>query len=472
MLERIEELVARHLSSDDPLYSRHERYRDNLLNNGTSNIKGNAFDCNLEHDAFPDNIEKLMPIVQKKIEPLPERSRIVFNALLKRNNNSLAELYGTISDPSFGAPPLPFSPNWYFYRGNRLINEKISEIKSFLNQFREKNGKEKVEWALRDENLSYLLPENYKKRKAYELERILGYFPGYYLAWEVIQNMKIEELEFIDECIPYKEGQHLLSSVDYSAIYYVSQGSVHQKKRRVLASLEKELKKVRAFLDDNTCHYSVTSESFLKNVNSMEDTGFDGDFLRWMTSVLYDGFHLIGNPVSVLSIKPVGRKSLTLVPSDVMDEFDVDGFIEGIGERVKQKRTDNQSINLEEIIIPYLKKGATTSQVIEELSIGIIKDEFSLAVEKMFEKRIDSFRSKYWYRVLFKANSYKSFPVIIYEILLKRGSPLTERQIASAIKKEYPERRFSKGAIGANALRHPDIVRSSKKPNSFALREW
>ena len=113
MLERIEELVARHLSSDNPLYSRHEGYRYILLNKGTSNNKRSAYNCNLENGAFPDNIERLMPVVQKMIEPLPERSRIVFDALFMRNNNSLAELYKTISDPSFCAPPLPFSPNWY-----------------------------------------------------------------------------------------------------------------------------------------------------------------------------------------------------------------------------------------------------------------------------------------------------------------------------------------------------------------------
>ena len=59
--------------------------------------------------------------------------------------------------------------------GNRLVDEKIAEIKSFLDQFKGNNGREKVEWILRDEFLAELLPDNYKKRKAYELERILGY---------------------------------------------------------------------------------------------------------------------------------------------------------------------------------------------------------------------------------------------------------------------------------------------------------
>ena len=476
LIAKMKELVMRHVSFGDPLYMGvfPDEFEDMKYDPSWEKRLGRKGAGKSSAPLFPKNIEEALPLLRLRSGRLSPQASRVIGILTEEGGNSVLGLHDYLMTPS---RPLPGEKDPWFFSligTDRKIGHEVLGFLSEIVYFSGIRGEEKVRKAVEDFCLMDLLPDEKKRKEALELERVNGCFPVFFLLKELFKAKDGEDASILENCIRYRRNQKTVTLSQYADKTGRTVGAVHQRRKRVLASIGGDFRRVREFLPDKRCGYIFSEDGFERNVNALEGTDFGEDFVKWAIASIFEEYVLVGDPATVLSKSRSKAKFLILVPKELMVMYDFGGFIERTGMKIEEKRTDDVAVPFADLFSGCLLEGNEEKagkekeekiEVAEKICRWILEKGFGLE-RKCNDGMCDGLA------FVFRANSYKKMPDMIHELIVKNGAPLTERQLSRRLKKEYPDRKFSKGALGINALKHPDIERLPGHPGTYTLRGW
>ncbi len=328
---------------------------------------------------------------------------------------------------------------------NQLLHPDISEIDDYLMNKSE------------PEEMSELFSSKDDRTRIKELEQILGHFPYFFAYHSLIEQILTpQERTIFERSISYRSGQSLLSLDQLAKKLSLPREKVRQLRNKLFLRLFFICQQLSLLRPNEKCPYSSFNDFARRESNRQEGTSFNLVFYRWIIGSVFDDYSFIGSPKDVVLGKTVD--SLEIVPSHIASVFSFSDFDSTIDRLIKEKKDDNVAISLREIV---LRQGQSYQdedfQTIVDTCKTIVRNRYKLPIIRG--------------NIIFKANTFKPLPELIYNLILEKGKPMTAKQLSTAISRKYPDRVFKKDGIGTNALRHPKVV-SIGRTSTYTLVEW
>ena len=405
---------------------------------------------------LPSFIEDLQPLFYQNLERLTTRGRNAIVSLFEACGQSIVNLYNEITQADFSVLTIRnIGRNSY-----SEVTKALKAIKVLVEEYVENASEVDVKRKIYDRLLSSVLTNADDRREIIDLELDLGYFPFFRAVLSVIDNNLTErEHTIFHSCIRYREGQELKDLAEVGASLGFSRERCRQIRNKLIGKLTGLLHKIRKTHPQDKCPYSCLMNEVNLMVNNKEGTDFSLDFVHWIIGTLFDEYMYLGNPDHTFTTPFSNAGFIALVPSSLNKVFDFKAFIKDMDKRIPLKRMDDVEISLRSLIESHIRVQYFEEEYpeVERSCRSIIYLHYKLDVD--------------YGNIIFRANSYKPLPDIIYDLIRKKGSPMTSEMITDEILDNYPERVFNPESVGSNALRHPGVI-AVGRTGCYTLKEW
>lgn len=208
----------------------------------------------------------------------------------------------------------------------------------------------------------------------------------------------------------------------------------------------------------NGYRYEVQSEYDYNRIREEECVDFSNEYITICIPYLSPDMELIGDPRKAL-FQSAGTTSLYLVPKRLANIFDFGRFIDSIDEMLHQKRFSPFRDDLETYV-----RNQINSDIPTEDFYAIVKECRQILQKGYHDNIINS-------QIYFPANTRKTIPNLIEDILREFNRPMTAEEISDILNNRYPDLEQPPTKIGSNALRNSNIVAVSRT-STYALVEW
>lgn len=404
------------------------------------------------HRDLPIYIENIRPIIFHNNGNLSVRSNNALNNLIESCHHSVQSFYNLITSPDFSVVTLRNVGKGTAEELSMAINE-IKEKIEYYSSADEKT----IEEDLYVSALENLYSNKVVVKELLSFKRDNGYFPYFKAIQEYLNQCPNQDVIIINNGIRINYDSRLDLPKIASQIEY-SYERIRQIRDNYFNELTNFFNSLSELNPNDTCHYSCLMNDLHREVLSSESVDFCIDFIHWVIGSIFKEYSFIGNPHTTLTSSFSTRGFLALVPSKLVALFDFDGFIQNLNSVVKEKRTDEQSIPLNDLISPYIKqKYIEDYDDIETACRSIIYLHFKLDID--------------YGKVIFKANKQKTLPYLIHDIIKEKGEPMSLDQIIEEFIFLYPERSVNTASFRSSILHHPDIISVGKSGN-YSLKAW
>ena len=403
---------------------------------------------------LPCNIDELYPIFIKRLEGLSTRTSNCVVAILDDCKNSLTQFYECITSPrcydnlkSIGKKSLPEIKD--FFQSSRIYLEQFTDSEDVSKTMRHY-------YLTSDENLA--LPES-SLELLQDKENELGYFPVFLAIREYLANRPSEEHTLINDGLNIYNNQTLLERSEIAAILSLTVERVRQKRNKIICNIGKYFEQFSKYGFFSQSAYQFQMRQVDNEINSTEDTNFNLNFISWALSCISEEISLIGDPIKAIGGYYDLESTLCIVPTHLLQYFDFEGFISEVRETYIQKRINEETIALNDLMNRHLKVQYCDDEMkeIEFACRTIFYLFFPLEVDMG--------------KVIFPANSRKNNPIIIEEILRNAGHPMTLDELYDEFMYLYPERTIMYESFRGNINNNPNIVPIGRT-STYALAEW
>ena len=293
----------------------------------------------------------------------------------------------------------------------------------------------------------------------WQLKEQLGYFPMFATIAAYMSGLNDETRAIIEGCIRVHKGQIVQDRKKVAQQICLTPERVRQKRNNIIEELAEYFANIRkaGFISENP--YNFTMVHAEEHINSTEGTDFTSNFVRWVLSETFDDITMVGEKLKPLTSFYNDDLFVNIVPSEQTQYFDFAAFVSALDEKLAEKRTDEQRVNLKSFMSPFYKVQYCEDyqKDIETSCRSIIYLNYPVEVDMG--------------QMIFQPNSRKNNPDIIEEILRAAGRPMTLDELYDEFSYQCPDRSVAyesfRGNIGKNKRIVP-IGRSS----TYALAEW
>lgn len=413
----------------------------------------------------PEHLELFEAEFWKNIDHLSSRSKRILSTLFYNSGGSISSLYDAITDPDFSVADL-------YGCGER----SIQEIEAFLLFFWKKiedAAVDNVEEDIRQYSLRLSLTDI--GIRDIDVEDIItsiennGYCPYFRAIHSFILGLPTEQKMILTSCVRVYEDHDLVDKKVLSQSLGYSVERVRQLRRTTLDKLEGFAKKLMS-VSPHPCPYDCHQPHIEKIINQLEDTTFSESFVLWMISVLFDEYIIIGDVIHVLTHIKKQEYDLALFPSRLAAEYPIMDLIHSVNTLWSQKRVDEQTYCLKEVIeTPLLVKQTGKRKKLFQSLTEEDLSEVEFWCELLFPNyfHLDIIEGCF----TFSANSYKTLSDIAYDVIKLNGHPMTAFELLAAVSEAYPERSFRLASVIQGARMHPEIGTIGRS-GTYTLREW
>ena len=288
-----------------------------------------------------------------------------------------------------------------------------------------------------------------------QLQESLGHFPLFALIKAIIENNGEITQAIIAEGTRFYEGVETIDIDSLKERLNLTDGSIRGKRRAILNMLEASLKVIHdvGYIVENP--YKFQMNHIEQEINASEGTKFSLPFVYWVLGTTFPELTYLGDAVKYFTAQNNSRHALFLVPTELIDIFDFQGFIDTINEQLKVRRTNEESISLSGLMAEHFKVRYYEEQLpeVERTCRTFLYINFPVEVD--------------YGNVIFPSNKKKTNIQIVEEILRSAHHPMTLSEILDEFLYEYPERDVNEDRIRGAIYLSGKIV-PTMPPGSYA----
>lgn len=401
-----------------------------------------------KHQAIDDTA----PIVIAKVNTYPARVKNVFLQLYEDHHKSLMELLDCVSNPTFKVETL-----------KNLGRGSFADFKECLEFFKQHiemvaaMESDQLEWTVREISLRNLGVNEDSMPFIKDYYESNGRFPLFAILKSVLESLPSDSPEIISKVIPIYRDQEISSREELESYFNCTYERIRQKRNKLIEDFPVIFASLSALPGMDECPYRYQMNNIDVEVNALEETNFNLNFVNFALGSIYEDVSLAGEVFETLTNKK--EHFIVAVPSELTKYFDFQAYIQNIRELTAKQRKDEEKIELKDLIEKHVKVSyyEDCATEIEKSCRSIIYLFFNLEIE--------------YGKIYFPANAYKPAPEILEDIIRKAGHPLTIDELIDAYADLYPERDSDPIKVRANALRNKNI-RPISRDGIYTLAEW
>lgn len=404
---------------------------------------------------LPENIDKILPLILEKANLLSVRAKNAVYLFVQECRRSVTELYSVISAPSFSA----FQLKNIGRKTAEEVGQFLNEIKDLIEQFGESAVIDSIIEDLSAPKLTALKISEEYQDNILDLKEQLGHFPLFAAISAYLNSLDDETKTIIDGCIRVHIGQSIIDRKEVADKLGLTAERVRQKRKSIIEELTTYFSNIRksGFVSDNPYTYIMThTEDY---VNSTEGTDFTPNFVRWVLGSAFDGVTIVGDIFKPLTSFYNDDLFINIVPTELCQYFDFNAYVAALDEKLAEKRTDEERVNLKSFMLPFFKVKYYEDQEkdIETACRSILYLTYELEVDMG--------------QIIFKPNKRKNNPDIIEDILRAAGHSMTLDELYDEFTFQYSERSVAYESFRGNIANNPNIIPVSRT-STYALAEW
>lgn len=404
---------------------------------------------------LPDDVDRIMPLILAKADSLTVRSRNVINNYIRSCNYSVVRLYARFTSPNFSISKLNNI-------GRKTIDETqlfFDETKSLIERFIGSSSVDAAANELARLQLSKIsIPDEYLDN-ILAMKEQLGYFPLFATISVYMSGLNDETKAIIEGCIRVHNGQVVQDRKEVAQQVGLTPERVRQKRNNIIEELAEYFANIRkaGFISENP--YNFTMVHTEEYINSTEGTDFTANFVRWVLSETFDDITMVGEILKPLTSFYNDDLFVNIVLTEQTQYFDFAAFVAALDEKLAEKRTDEQRVNLKSFMAPFYKVQyyEDYQKDIETSCRSIIYLNYPVDVDMG--------------QMIFQPNSRKNNPDIIEDILRAAGHPMTLDELYDEFSYQYPDRSVAYESFRGNIGKNKNIVPIGRT-STYALVEW
>ncbi len=291
----------------------------------------------------------------------------------------------------------------------------------------------------------------------FSIEDEIGHFPLLYAVNEHIYGFSTREVRIIKEYLLVYRGGVERDLDDMSEELFLTRERVRQLANQQIKTLESIISSWKEFLAGY--HYPIFEKDSWLLMCEKEGVEFTQNFVKWIISLVDDNVHLLGDPIAAFKTYHGRIRPLYLIPKNLYDIFDIEGYIDMLKQMCEQKRYEDERVNLRNSLCQFFR-----SEILFEAM-----DDIENIVRRIINSELTCYVSDV--DIIFSANAEKPICDVIEDIIRAKGQVMSLYEIYNEYIKLYPYKAIERESLRPHIHRNKNI-RPIGRSGKYTLAEW
>lgn len=291
----------------------------------------------------------------------------------------------------------------------------------------------------------------------FSIEAEIGHFPLLYAVNQLIHGISTREVRIIKEYLLIYRGSVERDLDDMAKELSLTRERVRQLANKQIKTLESIIATWKEFLAGY--HYPIFEKDSWLVMCEKEGVEYTQNFVKWIISLVDDDVHLLGDPIAAFKTYHGRIRPLYLIPKNLYDVFDIEGYIDMLKQMCEQKRYEDESVNLRNSLCQFFRNDILFEAMddIDNIVRRIINSELTCYVSDV--------------DIIFSANAEKPICDVIEDIIRTKGQVMRLDEIYNEYIKLYPYKAIECESIRPHIHRNKNI-RPIGRSGKYTLAEW
>lgn len=291
----------------------------------------------------------------------------------------------------------------------------------------------------------------------FSIEAEIGHFPLLYAVNQLIHGISTREVRIIKEYLLVYRGSVERDLDDMAKELSLTRERVRQLANKQIKTLESIISTWKEFLAGY--HYPIFEKDSWLLMCEKEGVEYTQNFVKWIISLVDDDVHLLGDPIAAFKTYHGRIRPLYLIPKNLYDVFDIEGYIDMLKQMCEQKRYEDERVNLRNSLCQFFRNDILFEAMddIDNIVRRIINSELTCYVSDV--------------DIIFSANAEKPICDVIEDIIRTKGQVMRLDEIYNEYIKLYPYKAIECESIRPHIHRNKNI-RPIGRSGKYTLAEW
>ena len=257
----------------------------------------------------------------------------------------------------------------------------------------------------------------------FSIEAEIGHFPLLYAVNQLIHGISTREVRIIKEYLLIYRGSVECDLDDMAKELSLTRERVRQLANKQIKTLESIIATWKEFLAGY--HYPIFEKDSWLIMCEKEGVEYTQNFVKWIISLVDDDVHLLGDPIAAFKTYHGRIRPLYLIPKNLYDVFDIEGYIDMLKQMCEQKRYEDERVNLRNSLCQFFRNDILFEAMddIDNIVRRIINSELTCYVSDV--------------DIIFSANAEKPICDVIEDIIRTKGQVMRLDEIYNEYIKLY-----------------------------------
>ncbi len=187
----------------------------------------------------------------------------------------------------------------------------------------------------------------------FSIEAEIGHFPLLYAVNQLIHGISTREVRIIKEYLLIYRGSVECDLDDMAKELSLTRERVRQLANKQIKTLESIIATWKEFLAGY--HYPIFEKDSWLIMCEKEGVEYTQNFVKWIISLVDDDVHLLGDPIAAFKTYHGRIRPLYLIPKNLYDVFDIEGYIDMLKQMCEQKRYEDERVNLRNSLCQFFR---------------------------------------------------------------------------------------------------------------------
>lgn len=289
------------------------------------------------------------------------------------------------------------------------------------------------------------------------IEDEIGHFPLLYVVNKYIHGFSARDVRIIKEYLFVYRGGGECDLDNMAKELSLTRERVRQLANQQIETLESIISSWKEFLEGY--HYPIFEKDSWLLMCGKEGVEFTQNFVKWIISLVDDDVHLLGDSIAAFRTYHGRIRPLYLIPKNLYDVFDIEGYIDMLKQMCEQKRYEDERVNMRNSLCQFFR-----SEILFEAM-----DDIENIVRRIINAELTCYISDV--DIIFSANAEKPICDVVEDIIRAKGHVMGLDEIYNEYIKLYPNKEIERESIRSYIYRNKNI-RSMGRSGKYTLAEW
>ena len=398
-----------------------------------------------------ETINALLEVIRSYADNYSVRARNCILQLIENCNNNVYQLYEVLSSSNFDPKQL-----------RNVGKNSVPEILDFKNRVialctELSTDDATIKLERMNKIQRYTQSGISDPESIFSIEAEIGHFPLLYAVNQLIHGISTREVRIIKEYLLIYRGSVERDLDDMAKELSLTRERVRQLANKQIKKLESIIATWKEFLAGY--HYPIFEKDSWLIMCEKEGVEYTQNFVKWIISLVDDDVHLLGDPIAAFKTYHGRIRPLYLIPKNLYDVFDIEGYIDMLKQMCEQKRYEDERVNLRDSLCQFFRNDILFEAMddIDNIVRRIINSELTCYVSDV--------------DIIFSANAEKPICDVIEDIIRTKGQVMRLDEIYNEYIKLYPYKAIECESIRPHIHRNKNI-RPIGRSGKYTLAEW